>query len=91
VLCVGLLATSCYGPFNLTRRLHHWNGTVDGEWGNEGIFLLCAIIPVYGVCMLGDALIFNSIQFWGGENPISPPMADAGNPDMGQVAIAPTR
>ena len=73
------------------RRLHHWNGTVDGEWGNEGIFLLCAIIPVYGVCMLGDALIFNSIQFWGGENPISPPMADAGNPDMGQVAIAPTR
>jgi len=86
-----LLATSCYGPFNLTRRLHHWNGTVDGEWGNEGIFLLCAIIPVYGVCMLGDALIFNSIQFWGGENPISPPMADAGNPDMGQVAIAPTR
>ena len=91
VLCVALLATSCYGPFNLTRRLHHWNGTVDGEWGNEGIFLLCAIIPVYGVCMLGDALIFNSIQFWGGENPISPPMADAGNPDMGQVAIAPTR
>ena len=90
VLCVGLLATSCYGPFTLTRRLHHWNGTVDGEWGNEGVFLLCAIIPVYGICMLGDALIFNSIQFWGGENPISPPMADAGNPDMGQVAIAPT-
>jgi hypothetical protein len=46
---------------------------------------------VYGICILGDALIFNSIQFWGGENPISAPMADGPSPDMGQVAVAPTR
>jgi hypothetical protein len=91
VLCVGMLTTSCYGPFNLTRKLHHWNGTIDGKWGNEGVFLLVAIIPVYGICMLGDALIFNSIEFWGGTNPISAPMVDAGNPGVGQVAIAQDR
>jgi hypothetical protein len=34
------------------------------------------IIPVYGIAYLGDIIIFNSIEFWGGENPISPPPAD---------------
>ena len=28
------------------------------------------IIPVYGLATLGDAIIFNSIEFWTGENPI---------------------
>mgnify|MGYP002066008911 CR=1 FL=1 len=29
-----------------------------------------------GVVYLGDIIIFNSVEFWGGENPISPPPAD---------------
>ena len=71
--CLLLCQVSCYGPFNLTRSVHKWNGEVDEKWGNEGIFLLCAFFPVYGLCILGDALIFNSIEFWGGENPIHDP------------------
>lgn len=72
---VGVLAAGCYGPFNLTRRLHHWNGQVGQRWAQEGVFILLAYFPVYGICTLGDALIFNSIEFWGGQNPISPPTA----------------
>lgn len=75
-LAVGVLTTSCYGPFNATRRLHAWNGDVSHEkWVQEGVFLLLNIVPVYGLWMLGDVLIFNSIEFWTGDNPVDPPMA----------------
>jgi len=76
-LALGLLGSSCLGPNNAFDSLHHWNKHVtDSKWGNEGIFVLLTIIPVYGVAYLGDIIIFNSIEFWGGENPISPPPAD---------------
>lgn len=71
VLCLAVLMSGCYGTFSLTKRLHHWNGSQDGRWVQEGVFLLLAIVPVYGICILGDALIFNSIEFWGGNNPIT--------------------
>ncbi|HTE04886.1 MAG TPA: DUF3332 family protein [Planctomycetota bacterium] len=86
-LCLATLSSGCYGPFNLTKKLHNWNGHVDGKWGNEGMFLVLVIIPVYGVCMLGDAIIFNSVEFWTGNNPISPTMADVpAQGEMDQVA-----
>ena len=76
-----LAATGCLGPFNLTDQLHHWNSnvcdpnTTGGKWCNEGIFLVCNIIPVYGVCILGDAIIFNSVEFWTGKNWVAAPGA----------------
>ncbi len=76
VLCLSIFASGCYGPFNMTRRVHHWNGTVsENEWAQEGVYLLLNIIPVYGIAVFLDSLIFNSIEFWGGENPVSPPTA----------------
>jgi Domain of unknown function (DUF3332) len=76
-LALGLLGSSCLGPNNAFDSLHHWNkGVTDSKWANEGIFVVLTIIPVYGVAYLGDIIIFNSIEFWGGENPISPPPAD---------------
>ena len=71
LLVAGLVCNSCYGPFRLTVKLHNWNGSVGGKWVNEAVFLGLNIIPVYGVCGFLDAVIFNSIEFWGGSNPIS--------------------
>jgi len=72
---VGLVAvlclSGCYGPFHLTRKLHQWNGQVGDRWVNEFMFLLLAWVPVYGLTVLGDAVVFNSIEFWTGENPIT--------------------
>jgi hypothetical protein len=85
VLMLGSLTPGCYGPFNATRNLWKWNGSIEGKWGQEGVFLLCSIIPVYGLFMLGDALIFNSIQFWGGDNPIEL-TADVPRGEIDQVA-----
>ena len=64
----------CYGSFNLTRQMHSFNGGIsESEWIQEITFLGMVIIPVYGVGMLGDAIIFNSIEFWGGDNPVAEP------------------
>ena len=83
VLLVVITATSCYGPFRLTTKLHGWNSEVsDKKMVNELVFLGLCIIPVYEICALGDALIFNSIEFWGGNNPIA--MQDG---DMEEVEV----
>jgi len=69
VLTVGL--AGCYGPFNLTKKLYKWNGSAYADkWATEGVFLGCAIVQVYTFAALGDAIIFNSIEFWGGKNPV---------------------
>jgi len=75
LLALSLFVSGCYGPFNLTRRLHHWNGQVGSKWENEFVFLVLAWLPVYGLATLGDALIFNSMEFWTGKNPVDPPSA----------------
>jgi hypothetical protein len=64
---------ACYGSFNLTRQVLHLNSNLGNKWLNEGVFIVFIIIPVYGFAMLGDAIIFNVFEFWGGENPIHSP------------------
>jgi hypothetical protein len=66
-----IFGAGCTGPFKLTKRIHDWQTSFDSKWVDELAFLGCAILPVYGLCMLGDAIIFNSIEFWGGTNPIA--------------------
>lgn len=60
------LTTACYGPFNLTRNVHHWNSNIKGgkevneKWMKEIVFFGMIIIPVYMFSALLDAFIFNS-------------------------------
>lgn len=72
VLLIAAATASCYGPFRLTSKLHNWNGQVSQKkFVNELVFLAMCIIPAYEICVLGDGLIFNSIEWWGGRNPIA--------------------
>ena len=70
------VTTACYGPFNLTRNVYHWNsgikgsGEVSDKWMKEFVFFGMIVIPVYMFSALLDAFVFNSIQFWSGDNPI---------------------
>lgn len=70
------LTTACYGPFNLTKNVYHWNSNIKGssevneKWMKEFVFFGMIIIPVYMFSALLDAFIFNSIQFWSGSNPV---------------------
>lgn len=68
--------TACYGPFNMTRNVYHWNsnikgsGEVNDKWMKEFVFFGMIVIPVYMFSALLDAFVFNAIQFWSGDNPI---------------------
>jgi len=68
-LAVALVASGCYGPFTLTRKVYNWNGQVsDDRWVVEGVFLICSILPVYYIAGAADAIIFNSVEFWTGKS-----------------------
>ena len=72
LVSMGAMATGCYGPFRLTTKIHEWNGQVSNEkFVNELVFVAFCIVPVYEVCAFVDAIVLNSIEFWGGNNPIS--------------------
>lgn len=92
VALIGFLGTTtaCYGPFNLTKSLHKWNGQIKGtgqvtdKWMHELVFLGLVILPVYEFAALGDAIIFNSIEFWTGNNPVK--VSAEGNEGRTRVA-----
>jgi hypothetical protein len=63
-----IASTGCVGKFRLFNTIADWNVKFDEEkWINELIFLGLNIIPVYGLSLFADALVFNSIEFWTGK------------------------
>ncbi len=70
-LAASMVSTSCIGSFSLTNKLLSWNNTIDNKFINELVFFAFWIIPVYEVSALADVLVFNSIEFWSGNNPVA--------------------
>lgn len=61
--------TSCIGGFRLFNNVVKWNKSMSKEpFINEIVFVILWVLPVYEVAMLGDLFIFNSIEFWTGNN-----------------------
>lgn len=86
VLAAGVLLSGCYGPFNLTRRLYQWNSQVGDKWEKELVFLLLVALPVYQLTTFGDAVVFNSMEFWTGRNPVDPPTKKSAIPQTRRLA-----
>ena len=75
-VALAMASAGCFGSFTLTRKLYHWNDQVSQDkWIREIIFIVLAWTPVYSLVGLGDAIVFNSIEFWTGKNPIEPTKA----------------
>lgn len=71
-----LSSTSCIGPNNAYDSLSSWNSRVsENKFVNELVYLGLTIIPVYPICLWGDIIIFNSVEFWTGKNWIAKPEA----------------
>src|SRR5690606_39137109 len=67
-----LTQTACLCSFNLTQNIHEWNSNAtDNKFVNNLLFWVMCIIPVYGVGVFLDAVIFNLVEFWSGSNPIA--------------------
>ncbi len=66
------MTTGCLGRSALTESARKLNlSSVENKWGREGIYLGMNIFWVYRICTALDLLLFNSIEFWSGENPIN--------------------
>ncbi len=69
---VGISMSSCIGSFKLSGKVLSWNEQVSQhKFVNELVFLAFCIVPVYEITLLADAIVLNSIEFWGGTNPVS--------------------
>ena len=71
IATMALMSVGCYGSFNLTKKVYTWNGTMEGKWVKEIVFLGLNIIPVYGIAGAVDLYILNLIEFWTGNNPVA--------------------
>jgi hypothetical protein len=84
IVLVGVMtmSTACYGPFNLTKNVYHWNsnikgnGSINDKWMKELVFFGMLIVPAYMFSALLDTFIFNSMHFWTGESPIKESAVD---------------
>jgi len=63
--------TGCFGEFGLTRKVYDFNQGVGGKFVNQLVFWAFCVIPVYEVAGVLDVLIFNTIEFWTGSNPVA--------------------
>ena len=70
MLAASLLVSGCTGTFQLTRKVYQFHRSQSDKWMDEILFLVVAILPVYSLATLADAVVFNSIEFWTGNNPI---------------------
>jgi hypothetical protein len=69
---LALAASGCFGSFGATNALYDWNTEVsDSKWLRWLVFLVLIILPVYGLFILADALVINTIEFFSGKNPVS--------------------
>ena len=75
LLALAMLSTTslgCIGHFGLSGKVRKFNlETTEDRWGREILFVCLYIIPVYPFAGMLDILIFNSVEFWTGKNPIS--------------------
>jgi hypothetical protein len=68
LVAVALLMTvGCYGNFKVTKSLYEWNGEIENEYLESAAMIGMIIIPAYEVAMLADAIVFNPIEFWTGD------------------------
>ena len=70
-LAVASVALSgCVGSNAVTGYLMQFNlKAVDNRYARGGLNMLLA--PVYGLTVAADYLVFNSLEFWTGKNPIT--------------------
>lgn len=79
---------ACFGKFELTRKIYRFNRTVSTDkWIRWCVFLVLAIVPIYGIGLLVDVLFANSVEFWSGSNPVAGTTKSIAGPD-GSIARA---
>lgn len=67
----GTSLQGCYGKMALTRKVYQVNGEVKDKYLRSLVSWVFIIVPVYGISALADFVLFNTIEFWSGKNPVA--------------------
>ena len=76
LMLVCFASVGCTGSFMLTKKVYNWHRSLGDKWSDEFGFLVCTLIPIYGLSTMADAIVFNSIEFWTGKNPVEESRAE---------------
>jgi hypothetical protein len=74
IIAVALIVSlsGCFGSFGLTKKVYEMNDSASDNGFVKSLLMVgLMIIPVYGVAVLADVLVLNTIEFWSGDNPVS--------------------
>ncbi|MGZ3459166.1 MAG: DUF3332 domain-containing protein [Archangium sp.] len=72
VTFLSLHLSGCFGSFALVKKIYGINEEVSAnKFVRWLVFLGLTIVPVYEVSAFFDALLFNSLEFWTGSNPLA--------------------
>lgn len=63
--------TGCFGSFQLVKKLHAANDSVDNKVLKNLFFYVLLFFGIYGGAAFIDIIVFNLIEFWSGSNPLS--------------------
>lgn len=67
-----MLMSSCIGSFSMFNKVLDWNkNATNNKWLNELIFIGLYIVPVYELSYFVDVILFNSLEFWTGNSPLT--------------------
>ncbi|KAA5737354.1 DUF3332 family protein, partial [Acinetobacter baumannii] len=67
---VAVALSGCVGSNAVTGYVMGFNlKAVDNRYARGGLNMLMA--PVYGVAIAADYIVFNSLEFWTGKNPLN--------------------
>ena len=70
IAAIAASMTGCVGSMAVTGKLMQFNvEVVDNRYARAGVNFLLA--PVYAITTAADYIIFNSLEFWTGKNPIN--------------------
>ena len=61
----------CYGNMSLTKKVNQFNGSVGDKYVQSIVNWAFWICPVYEISMFLDYVLFNTIEFWTGSNPLA--------------------
>lgn len=80
------LTPGCIGSFALTGRILEWNRGFS-PIVSEVVFLVFLFFPVYEVAVFLDAIVFNTLEFFTGSNPVA--KAEGEDEELQQVDVGP--
>ena len=71
-ICVAMVSLQgCYGKMALTRKVYQVNGEVKDRYLRSLVSWVFILVPIYFVSAVADFILFNTIEFWSGNNPVA--------------------